>query len=90
MPRLTKVLVTVVPMFAPMSIGMAVAIGRPPAHRPTMIEVTVLEDWISAVASRPIIKATSGFEAKENSSSAWPPVAILNPLPTTLTAVIRT
>lgn len=89
MPRLTRVLVIVVPTFAPINMGTAVAIGRPPAQRPTMTAVTVVEDWISAVASSPIMRATRGLEAKEKSASAWPPVAALNPPPTTETAVIR-
>ncbi|CSA26628.1 Uncharacterised protein [Vibrio cholerae] len=43
-PRLTRVLVTVVPILAPITIGIAVSTGNPPATRPTIIEVTVLED----------------------------------------------
>ena len=48
---------------------------------PTMIEVTVLELWISAVATRPIIRPTSGLVAKANSSRALLPVAALKPSP---------
>ena len=42
-PRLTMVLVSEVPMLAPITIGMAMLTGRPPATMPTIIEVTVLE-----------------------------------------------
>ena len=61
------VLVSEVPILAPMISGMAMGIGRPPATMPTMIEVTVLELWISAVATRPIIRPTSGLVAKAKS-----------------------
>ena len=80
--------VSVVPMLAPMSMGIAVAMGRPPATRPTVMDVTVDDDWMSAVASTPIIRAMSGLDAKANSSSACPPVAALKPSPMTLTAVM--
>ena len=39
------VLVTLVPMFAPMIMGMAVLTGTSAATRPTMMEVEVEEDW---------------------------------------------
>ena len=39
------VLVTLVPMFAPMIIGIAVFTGTLAATSPTMIEVEVEEDW---------------------------------------------
>ena len=39
------VLVTLVPMFAPMIIGIAVSTGTFAATNPTMIEVDVDEDW---------------------------------------------
>ena len=41
----TIVLVTLVPMFAPMIIGIAVFTGTFAATRPTMMEVDVEEDW---------------------------------------------
>ena len=41
----TMVLVTLVPMFAPMIIGIAVFTGTFAATRPTMMEVDVEEDW---------------------------------------------
>ena len=41
----TMVLVTLVPMFAPMIIGIAVFTGTLAATSPTMIEVEVEEDW---------------------------------------------
>ena len=37
------VLVIVVPMFAPMTMGMAIDTGSPPATRPTIMDVTVDE-----------------------------------------------
>ena len=39
------VLVTLVPMFAPMIIGIAVFTGTLAATNPTMIEVDVDDDW---------------------------------------------
>ena len=41
----TMVLVTLVPMLAPMIMGMAVLTGTSAATRPTMMEVEVEEDW---------------------------------------------
>lgn len=42
-PKLTNVLVNEVPIFAPITIGIAMLKGKPPATIPTIIEVTVLE-----------------------------------------------
>lgn len=64
------VLVIEVPTFAPITIGTATATGSPPATRPTMIEVTVEEDWISAVATVPTTSPAKGLVAKAKSSSA--------------------
>ena len=52
------VLVRDVPMLAPMINGIAIGMGSPPATIPTMMDVTVLELWISAVAATPIIRPT--------------------------------
>ena len=58
----TIVLVTVVPIFAPITIGMAFAIERlPPATRPTTMDVVEEEDWIIEVARIPMNRPTIGF-----------------------------
>ena len=54
-------LVTDVPMLAPMIIGMAVFTGAPADTRPTMMEVEVEEDWTNTVTSTPIINPTTGL-----------------------------
>ena len=54
-------LVTEVPMLAPMIIGMAVLTGAPADTRPTMMEVEVEEDWTNTVTNTPIINPTTGF-----------------------------
>ena len=60
--------VIVVPIFAPITIGIAVSnvrpvpVAEPAATRPTMIDVVVDDDWITAVARIPIINPTRGFE----------------------------
>jgi len=43
-----------VPTFAPITMGMAVATGKPAATRATITEVTVLEDCTNAVAKAPM------------------------------------
>ena len=55
------VLVTDVPMFAPMIMGTATLTGAPADTRPTMMEVDVEEDWTATVAMIPIITPTIGF-----------------------------
>ena len=87
-PRLTRVLVTVVPMLAPMTIGIATETGNPPATRPTIIDVTVLDDCTRAVVSVPRSTPTNGFvaKAKSRSAPARPPTARPKPSPTTPTA----
>lgn len=42
-PRETRVLVMVVPIFAPITMGMAMPTGRPPATSATIMDVTVEE-----------------------------------------------
>ena len=59
----TMVLVTEVPMLAPMIMGTAALTGTPADTRPTMMEVEVEEDWTSTVASTPIITPTIGFRS---------------------------
>ena len=76
----TMVLVTVVPMLAPMMMGTAlVTVSAPPATMPTTIEVVLDELWISEVASRPIIRPITGLVVVAISCS-------LNPLPSILKA----
>ena len=70
----------------PITIGIAIDTVNPPATKPTMIEVTVLDDWIKAVATVPTTNATIGLVANEKSSLACPPAAILNPPPINGTA----
>ena len=59
--KLTIVLVTLVPMFAPMIIGIAVLTGTSVATRPTMMVVDVELDWTNTVTSTPIINPTTGL-----------------------------
>merc|ERR1712165_424579 len=54
-------LVTLVPMFAPIIIGMAVRTGAPADTSPTMMEVEVEEDCTRTVTRTPIINPTTGF-----------------------------
>ena len=64
-------------MLAPMIIGTAIEIGKPPATIPTITEVIVLEDWISAVAKIPMISPMKGLVAKAKilSAPSFPPAA---------------
>ena len=62
-PSATIVFVTVVPMFAPITMGIAHLIeSAPPATKPTTIEVVVEELCIMLVAKRPINKPMIGFD----------------------------
>jgi hypothetical protein len=67
--------------------GTAILTGKPPATSPTIIDVTVLEDWISAVATMPITSPVIGLLAKLNSSFAVSPADSSNPLPIVATAI---
>ena len=73
-PIETTVFVIVVPMLAPMIIGMAVFRDRavPPdcPTRETMVDVLVLELCTSTVARVPTAKPAKGLETPENSSWA--------------------
>ena len=60
----------VVPMLAPITIGMAIETGSPPATIPTMTEVTVLMTARGAVVRLPSSTPTNGFVAKANNRSA--------------------
>ena len=80
-PTETMVLVVVVPMFAPMSMGTANSIVRAcEATRPTMIVVVVDELWIRLVARNPMKSPATGSEAAFRSCSAKPRPPILNAL----------
>jgi len=52
-----------------------------------MMELTVLEDWISPVATIPITSPANGFLAKSNSDFARSPAALANPAPIVETAM---
>ncbi len=55
-------LVTEVPILAPIIIGIALATFKtPPPTRPTTMDVVEEEDWIREVARIPINKPTSGL-----------------------------
>ena len=81
-PRLTSVLVTEVPMLAPMTIGMAVSIGMvPPPTSATTREVVVDEDCTRVVARTPTKRPTSGSDALSIRLPTTPPENILKALP---------
>ena len=62
------VLVTLVPTFDPIIIGIAVFTGTSVATRPTMMVVEVEEDWTRTVTSTPIITPTTGLFRREESA----------------------
>mmetsp|Transcript_89084 Transcript_89084/g.252574 ORF Transcript_89084/g.252574 Transcript_89084/m.252574 type:complete len:237 (+) Transcript_89084:879-1589(+) len=74
-PMETMVLVTEVPMFAPMMTGTASwELSCPAATRPTTMEVLVEEDCTSTVPRMPIMSPTTGFGMCPNSAPAsFPP-----------------
>ena len=75
-------LVTEVPMLAPMTTGIAVSMDMVPL--PTMAttnEVVVEEDWTRVVANTPTNRPTRGFEALWMRSPTKPPLNILKALP---------
>src|SRR6516162_9960793 len=58
----TRVVVTVVPTFAPRMIGMAPRIGNAPAPTAvTAMAVVVVDDWIKTVPSTPTLSPTQEF-----------------------------
>jgi len=60
--RETILLVSVVPILAPIIIGIALCISmEPEATKATIIEVVVELLWISAVISKPIKRLINGF-----------------------------
>ena len=86
-------LVTVVPMFAPITIGTAFSRGSGfsgAATRPTTIDVVTDELCTSVVASSPTISAAKGFEvALKNESSKSPPSSV-KPSPKPRTPIRKT
>ena len=67
----TMVLVTEVPMLAPMIMGMAVLTGTSAATKPTMMVVEVELDWTRTVTRTPIITPTTGlFNSSELANRA--------------------
>ena len=63
-------LVTVVPMLAPMIIGTAASTpNKPVPTRPTIVDVVTDDDCASTVASTPTHNPATGFVTLENSSS---------------------
>ena len=79
-PREARMLVTVVPMLAPMIIGTASSIPTTLlATRPTITEVDTDEDWTSTVARRPTNRPPIGLETpwKRPSTKSLP--SVLNP-----------
>ncbi len=74
----TIVFVIVVPMLAPMMIGMATEmLSAPEATRPTTIVVVVEELWIRLVARNPMMSPARGSDAVDTNCSAKPRPAIL-------------
>jgi len=72
-PKDTMMLVMEVPMFAPITIGIALSKdSTPEATRPTTIDVVVDDDWIIAVAKTPITRPTTGFDVAWKIVSAKP------------------
>ena len=78
----TMVLVTDVPMLAPMTMGMALATFKaPPATRPTTMAVVEEEDWMIEVERIPINSPTSGLVVVAIRVSAKPSPNILSEAP---------
>ena len=59
-------MVTVVPMFAPITIGTAVSMDRTPAPTsPTMVAVVTDDDWTRTVAKTPAARPAIGLATEE-------------------------
>jgi hypothetical protein len=72
-PRETRVFVTVVPILAPITIGIALdTFMTPEPTIPTTMEVVVEELWTRLVAKIPINKPTKGLEVVLMRLSAKP------------------
>jgi len=62
-PSDTRVLVTVVPILAPMMMGIAfLSVRKPEATRPTVMDVVVEELWIMLVTRIPIRRLANGLD----------------------------
>jgi len=80
-PSETSVFVTVVPMFAPMTIGTAAStLSAPEATSPTITEVEADDDWTRTVPRIPMQSAAIGLEAAENNCSCVSSPMILMPV----------
>ena len=89
----TSVFVTVVPMFAPMIIGIALARGSGfagAATRPTIREVETEELCTRVVARTPTIRPMKGFSVARKKESSNPAPSDLNPSPRPLTPTRKT
>ena len=81
-PMATMVLVTEVPMLAPMTMNTAVLTESSSAPtREMMMEVVVEEDWTSTVARIPIMSAEIGLSATSNILADDLPPRSLKPVP---------
>lgn len=92
-PNETMVLVTVVPMFAPMIIGTALAIGKASpgaATSPTMSAVDTEELCTMVVARMPTISPMNGFSVAAKKLSSNPPPSDLKPSPKPFTPTRKT
>ncbi len=70
LPTDASVLVTLVPMLAPITIGTAApTLSTPEATRPTIVDVVTDEDWTSTVASTPTNRPAIGELTRVNSAS---------------------
>lgn len=82
-PNDTIVLVRVVPILAPIIIGIALEkLKAPEATTATIMEVLVELLWIMAVINNPMNKLTKGFEVAIKIDSAAPLPNLLTELPT--------
>ena len=79
-PSDTRVLVTVVPMFAPMIIGIAASTLMPfVATSPTITDVEADDDWTSTVPRMPTQRPAIGLLTLENKRSCVSSPMILMP-----------
>ena len=89
----TIVAVTVVPMLAPMIIGIALARGSGfsgAATRPTTIAVVTDELWTTVVASNPTINPKNGFDVAAKKLWMKSSPSSRNPSPSPLTPARKT
>jgi hypothetical protein len=85
------VLVTVVPMFAPITIGTAYSTGSTPAPtRPTMVDVDTDDDWTNTVAKTPAARPAIGLATEEKTWSTKSLPKALIPVSSDLTPARKT